>query len=51
MGVPIISPSGTVEASISIAAPIMRFNEERKEAMAAALMRAAREVAASMPTA
>jgi len=44
-GVPIFSPSGAVQASLSLATPAVRFTKEREEQMVPALLQAAKEIA------
>jgi DNA-binding IclR family transcriptional regulator len=48
LAAPIFSPSGKVEASLSIATPVVRFTADREGQMLSALSQAAREIAASL---
>jgi DNA-binding IclR family transcriptional regulator len=46
-GVPIVSPFGKVEASISLSIPLIRFEEKRERAIISALLQASRGIADS----
>jgi len=48
VGGPIVSPSGKVESSISIATPLIRFSPERERLIVPALLQATQEVASAL---